>query len=69
MANGIIIIKPGNKPFVLLRDLGNYTVAYEINAYTNKSNVRTNIKSELIDNILAEFKKANIEIISNPHCG
>jgi small-conductance mechanosensitive channel len=51
------------KPFVLLRDLGNYAITYEINAYTDL----VNIKSELIDNILSEFKKSNIEILSPFH--
>jgi small-conductance mechanosensitive channel len=55
------------KPFVLLRDLGNYTITYEINAYTDKPNQIVNIKSELIDNILTDFKKANIEILSPSH--
>ena len=55
------------KPFVLLRDLGNYSVTYEINAYTDQPNSLVNIKSELIDNILSEFKKAGIEILSPFH--
>jgi small-conductance mechanosensitive channel len=55
------------KPFVLLRDLGNYAITYEINAYTNRPNSLVNIKSELIDNILSEFKKSNIEILSPFH--
>ena len=29
----------GKTPFVLLRDLGNYTVTYEINAYTDEPNL------------------------------
>jgi small-conductance mechanosensitive channel len=55
------------KPFVLLRDLGNYTITYEINAYTDLPNNIVNIKSELIDNILSEFKKSGIEILSPSH--
>lgn len=52
------------RPFVLLRDLGKYTVTYEINAYTNKPNELVEIKSELIDNILAEFRRSKIELLS-----
>ena len=59
------IIKTSNKgPFVLLRDLGKHTVTYEINAYTNKPNELVEIKSELIDNILEEFKRSKIELLS-----
>jgi small-conductance mechanosensitive channel len=56
-----------NKPFVLLRDLGNFTITYEINAYTNKPNMLIKIKSDLIDNILTGFKKSGIEILSPSH--
>ncbi len=62
-----ILTVKDKKPFVLLRDLGNYAVTYEINAYTNRPNALVNIKSELIDNILSEFKKSGIEILSPFH--
>ena len=55
------------KPFVLLRDLGNYAITYEINAYTDQPNALVTIKSELINNILSEFKKSGIEILSPFH--
>jgi len=64
--NGILTATD-KKPFVLLRDLGNYAIGYEINAYTNQPNALVDIKSELIDNILSEFKKSNIEILSPFH--
>jgi small-conductance mechanosensitive channel len=64
--NGILTAAD-KKPFVLLRDLGNYTITYEINAYTDQPNNLVNIKSELIDNILSEFKKSGIEILSPSH--
>ncbi len=57
----------GKKPFVLFRELDNYTVTYKINAYTDKPNELVNIKSELFDNILANFKKSNFEILSPTH--
>lgn len=59
-----VLTGTNKKPFVLLRDLGNYAVTYEINAYTNRPNELVTIKSELIDNILSEFKKSNIEILT-----
>jgi small-conductance mechanosensitive channel len=62
-----IVLSPAKKPFVLLRDLGNYTITYEINAYTDKPNMLVNTKSELINNILSEFKNAGIEILSPTH--
>ncbi|MBL7118965.1 mechanosensitive ion channel [Candidatus Bathyarchaeota archaeon] len=52
------------KPFVLLRELGRYTVTYEINVWTRESNKLIEIKSELIDNILSGFKRAKIELLS-----
>ena len=59
---------PANRrPFVLFRDLGNYAITYEINAYTDQPNSIINIRSELIDNILSEFKKSGIEILSPFH--
>ena len=64
--NGIVTTAD-KKPFVLLRDLGNYAITYEINAYTDQPNALVNIKSELIDNILSEFKKSNMEILSPFH--
>jgi small-conductance mechanosensitive channel len=55
------------KPFVLLRDLGNYTITYEINAYTDQPNRLVNIKSDLIKNILDDFRTAGVEILSPSH--
>lgn len=52
------------QPFVLFKELGNYSVTYEINAYTNQPNRMVEIKSELIDNILTDFKKAGIDLLS-----
>jgi small-conductance mechanosensitive channel len=62
-----ILTSKKNKPFVLLRDLGNFTITYEINAYTNKPNKLIRIKSDLIDNILTGFKKSGIDILSPSH--
>ncbi len=62
-----IVTTTDKKPFVLLKDLGNYAITYEINAYTNRPNAIITIKSDLIDNILSEFKKSHIEILSPFH--
>lgn len=59
-----ILTNGDKKPFVLLTDLGKYTVTYEVNAYTDKPNALVKIKSDLIDNILSEFKKSKIELLS-----
>ena len=61
------LTSPGKKPFVLLRELGNYTITYEINAYTDQPNKLINIKSDLMNNILSDFKKSNLEILSPSH--
>jgi small-conductance mechanosensitive channel len=62
-----IINSTDKTPFVLLRDLGNYSITYEINAYTDQPNMLINIKSELINNILDEFKRSGVEIMSPTH--
>jgi len=62
-----ILATAGKEPFVLLRDLGNYTITYEINAYTDQPNNYIVIKSELINNILDEFRRNGVEIMSPTH--
>ena len=49
-------------PFVLLRELGAYSITYELNAYTDNPNQLVQIKSALINNMLIELKKAGITI-------
>jgi small-conductance mechanosensitive channel len=51
-------------PFVLVTNLDNYYVAYQINAYTNKQNRLIRIYSDLMKNILDVFDEANVEILS-----
>ncbi len=62
-----IVQTDGKTPFVLFRDLGNYSITYEINAYTDEPNRLINIKSDLINNILTDFKRAGVEIMSPTH--
>ncbi len=62
-----IVLTPEKKPFILFRDLGNYSITYEINAYTDEPNLLIETKSELINNILTDFKKAGVEIMSPTH--
>ena len=62
-----ISLSEDKKPFVLFRDLGNYSITYEINAYTDEPNMLIEIKSDLINNILTDFKKAGVEIMSPTH--
>jgi small-conductance mechanosensitive channel len=52
-------------PFVLLRELGAYSVTYDLNAFTDEPNRLAQIKSELISNMLIDLKKAGI-IIATP---
>ncbi|MGA2240163.1 MAG: mechanosensitive ion channel family protein [Candidatus Bathyarchaeia archaeon] len=52
------------KPFLLVRDLDNNYVAYEINAYTDKPNRLVAIYSNLMENILDRFDQAGVEILS-----
>jgi small-conductance mechanosensitive channel len=55
------------KPFVLVRNLDNNYVAYEINAYTDKPNQLINTYSQLMKSTLDLFGKAGIEILSPQH--
>ena len=54
------------EPFILQKSLDDFYVSYELNAYTDKPNLMSRIYSELRQNILDEFNKAGVEIMS-PH--
>ncbi len=58
---------PDPKPYVLVRNLDNNYVAYEINAYTAKPNQLVTISSALMENILDCFDRAGVEILSPQH--
>lgn len=51
-------------PFVLQTSLGDYWVAYEINAFTNRANDIPRLYSELHKNIQDKFNEAKVEIMS-----
>lgn len=55
------------KPFVLIRNLDNNYVAYEINAYTDKPNDLITTSSRLMQRILDRFTEAGVEILSPQH--
>jgi small-conductance mechanosensitive channel len=61
---GVLMNPP---PFVLFLELGNYSVTYEINAYTDRPTEIISIKSHLIENILDTFEKNKVEILSPQH--
>lgn len=54
------------KPFVLQKSLNDFHVEYELNVYTKQPKKMAHFYSELYKNILNEFNKANVEILS-PH--
>ncbi len=54
------------EPFVLQTDLGDFSVRYELNAYTHRAGAMARIYSELHQNIQDHFSTAEIEILS-PH--
>jgi small-conductance mechanosensitive channel len=56
-----VLFSPDKAPFVLLRELGPFSVTYELNVYTNEPNRIIYIKSDLINNMLSDFKKAGID--------
>lgn len=54
------------KPFVLQKSLNDFYVEYELNVYTKQPEKMAHFYSELHRNILNEFNKAGVEILS-PH--
>ena len=54
------------EPFVRITALDDFYVEYEINAYTRRSELLSNIYSELHQNILDSFHSNGVEIMS-PH--
>lgn len=58
------LLKKEPSPFVLQTSLDDYSVSYQINAYTNQPAMMAKIKSELHQNIQDFFNKENIEILS-----
>ena len=53
-------------PFVRQQSLDDFSVTYELNAYTNDASVMAGTYSELHQNVLDAFNQANVEIMS-PH--
>lgn len=54
-------------PFVLVRDLNNNYVSYEVNAYTDRPSRMVPIYSDLMKNALDVFGDAGVEILSPQH--
>jgi small-conductance mechanosensitive channel len=63
-ARNTTLIQKDPKPFVLQKNLDDYYVNYEINAYTKQPKKMALIYSELHKNILDAFNGAGIEILS-----
>ncbi len=63
-AEQTIEISEDPKPFVFQTALGNFSVSYQINAYTSKPGKMAAIYSDLYKNIQDEFSRAEIEILS-----
>jgi len=52
------------KPFVLIRNLNDYTVEYEVNGYTDQPNKLVILKSNIMRNIIIEFTSEGVQIMS-----
>ncbi|MBD3262154.1 MAG: mechanosensitive ion channel [Candidatus Altiarchaeales archaeon] len=52
------------KPFILIRGLDNFTVTYELNAYTDKPQSMVDLKSSMRRNILNTFACDRVQIMS-----
>jgi small-conductance mechanosensitive channel len=57
-------VEPDPEPFVLQKSLDDFSVSYEINAYIRRPDILPSIYSELNRNILDEFSREQIEIMS-----
>ncbi|MFA7626015.1 MAG: mechanosensitive ion channel domain-containing protein [Candidatus Kapaibacterium sp.] len=57
-----------HEPFVLQTALNDFSVAYEVNAYTSEVNSLAKIYSELHSHILDVFNESGIEIMSPVFC-
>jgi small-conductance mechanosensitive channel len=55
------------EPFVLVTNLDNNFVAYQINAYTDRPNELITLYSKLMQAILDTFSEAGVEILSPQH--
>ena len=64
-ANGSKNLLSEPKPFVLIKNLDNNYVTYEINAYTDKVNELNATHSGLIQRILDKFDESGIDISSS----
>jgi len=63
---GVEMVLPSPKPFVLQTSLDDFYVSYELNAYTDRPGKMAVIYSDIHRNIQTKFKEAGVEIMS-PH--
>jgi small-conductance mechanosensitive channel len=63
-ANKTAYVESDPEPFVLQKSLDDFSVSYEINAHTKRPDILPSIYSELNRNILDEFSREQIEIVS-----
>lgn len=62
LATASVLKEP--EPFVLQKELADFSIAYELNAYTDDAKLIPRTYSALHQNILEEFNKAGVEIMS-----
>ncbi|MDX1612210.1 MAG: mechanosensitive ion channel family protein, partial [Candidatus Thermoplasmatota archaeon] len=55
------------EPFVLQTKLGDFSIVYELNAYTEKPEAMTRLRSNLHQHIQDTFAQAGVEILSPAH--
>ncbi len=60
----IVEIDKSKEPFILQKSLNDYSVHYELNAYTNKPDAMPRILSDIHGSIQDLFSEAKIEILS-----
>ncbi len=63
-ARDTIGVEPEPSPFVLQTSLGDFSVAYQLNAYTKEVTRMARLYSDMHQNIQDQFAEAEIEILS-----
>ena len=62
-------IESDPSPFVLIKALNDYTVEYEVNGYTVHMNQTIVLKSKIMRNIIMEFSREKVQIMSPAYIG
>ncbi len=63
-ANKTAYVESDPEPFILQKSLDDFSVSYKIKAHTKRADILPSMYTELNRNILDEFSREQIEIVS-----